>query len=82
MNRTSDGPQQNKANSSMADGRLPRFARNDMLRIGAKPVAGPASLRHGQWYKQTQFAGTNCAKQTQFRQRERRGKCLAGKELW
>jgi hypothetical protein len=24
----------------------------------------------------------NCAKQTQFRQRGRRGKCFAGKELW
>jgi hypothetical protein len=38
----------NKANSSIADCRLPRFARNDMSRIGDKPTAGPASLRRGQ----------------------------------
>jgi hypothetical protein len=42
--------------SSIADWRWPRFARNDMLGIGDKPVAGPASLRRGRQYKQTQCA--------------------------
>ncbi len=35
---------QNKANSSIADWRLPRFARNDMLRIEDRAAAGPSRL--------------------------------------
>ncbi len=31
--------------------------------------------------KQTQFAGTNCAKQTQFRQREKKRQVLGGKRV-
>ncbi len=70
-------PWRNKANSSIADWRLPRFARNDMSRIGDKPVAAPVGFRRGQLYKQTQFPplcrsgdrrsqGANCAKRTQI----------------